>query len=46
MKKYFFIFLLLFSCSKVEFPWYDGTLEDALFNNNGKLIMLDFYTTW
>ena len=46
MKKYFIIILLLFACSKVHVPWYEGTLEEVLQNNNNKLIMLDFYATW
>ena len=45
MKKIFVLFLFIFACSKVEFPWYEGTLEEALVDNN-KFIMIDFFATW
>ena len=45
MKKICFIFLILFSCAKVEFPWDSQTLNDVLLDNN-KPIMLYFYATW
>ena len=47
MKKILCIFLLIISCSKNDYPWYNGTLNDALNNNpQNKIIMLDFYTEW
>jgi len=46
VKKIFFIFLLLFGCSNIEFPWDDLTLDEAIINNHTKLIMIDFYATW
>ena len=47
MKKIFLIILLFVGCNKNNYPWFDGSLNDALKNNpDNKIIMLDFYTDW
>ena len=45
MKKIYFIVLVLFACTKVDFPWDLTNLEEAILNNE-KMIMIDFYATW
>ena len=45
MKKTLVILLLIFGCSKIEFPWDELTLDEAI-NNYDKFIMIDFYATW
>ena len=45
MKKIYFIFLIFFSCAKIDYPWDSRTLDNVLLENN-KPIMLYFYATW
>ena len=46
MKRYFFIFLLIFCCNSQKLNWFKGSLEDAFLVNGNKIIMIDFYTDW
>ena len=47
MIKLFLIALLFIGCNKSTYPWYSGTLENALKDNpDNKIIMLEFYTNW
>jgi len=47
MKKILFVLFVLIGCNKNSYPWFSGSLQDALNNNNEKkIIMLDFYTDW
>ena len=46
MKKYYFIFLLIFGCNSQKINWFEGSLEDALASSDDKIIMIDFYTDW
>tara|TARA_B100000579_G_C22841292_1_gene861705 strand:+ start:2030 stop:2167 length:138 start_codon:yes stop_codon:yes gene_type:complete len=45
MKKIFFIFIALWSCSSIEFPWNKITFDEAIINHD-KPIMVYFYATW
>lgn len=39
--------LLIAACGKkADYPWFQGTFDDAKSNASKKLIMLDFYATW
>ena len=46
MKKIFYLFILLIACNKPSYPWFSGTIDDALVNIGDKVIMLDFYADW
>ena len=46
MKRYFFIFLLIFCCNSQKLNWFEGSLEEAFLLNENKVIMIDFYTDW
>ncbi len=48
MKKIYFILLLLFGCSQVEFPWDEFSFSEAKTQAmyNDKMIMIDFYADW
>ena len=46
MRKYFFIFLLIFGCNNQKLNWFEGSLEDAFLINTNQIIMIDFYTDW
>ena len=41
------LLLLFFSCNKnTPYPWFKGSLSDALDILDDRIIMLDFYTDW
>ena len=46
MRKYFFIFLLIFGCNSQKLNWFEGSLEEAFLINTNQIIMIDFYTDW
>ena len=46
MKKIFYLFILLIACNKQSYPWFSGSIDDALVNIDDKIIMLDFYADW
>tara|TARA_Y100000590_G_scaffold300162_1_gene338440 strand:+ start:1105 stop:1269 length:165 start_codon:yes stop_codon:yes gene_type:complete len=47
LKKIFFIFLLLLlGCNSNSVNWYSGSYQEALNENNQKIIMIDFYADW
>ena len=48
MQIFYLIFLLLFGCADVEFPWQKITFSEAtkIAENNNKIIMIDFYADW
>ena len=49
MKKYYFVFLLLFiltSCNNEKINWHTSNLEDALIVAQNKIIMIEITDTW
>jgi len=39
--------LFLTTCTQnVDYPWFKGTLDDAISSMGSKMIMLDFYASW
>jgi len=48
MNFFYLIFLLLFACSDIEFPWEKITFSEAttIASDNNKIIMIDFYADW
>ncbi len=38
------IILQLIGCSKVEYPWFNGTFDEVLKSAGDKIILIDFYT--
>ena len=39
-----FFILQIVGCSKIEYPWFNGTFDDALASMGDKVLLLDFYT--
>ena len=48
MKKIYLIFLFIFGCSEIEFPWDEISLKEAqtFSQNSNRIIMIDFYADW
>jgi hypothetical protein len=38
------VVLQFIGCSKVEYPWFSGTFDEALSSAGDKILLIDFYT--
>tara|TARA_B100001750_G_scaffold228227_1_gene222506 strand:+ start:317 stop:469 length:153 start_codon:yes stop_codon:yes gene_type:complete len=40
------LLLIVFSCTKSLYPWFNGTLEEAYDSVGNRIVFLDFYADW